>query len=148
MPYACTFELLNQIEVLKWSVFFHWLENQIEIICPFFCLFFLSSLLVMQLLISGVLCGYEWHAAYLGLLCSFIACTSLLLFLCWVVVPQGLWTTWILLFTVNYTPRFILTWSRGWSLMMGLTKGKGAKNRKYNWEWVNSERCKRGWFLL
>lgn len=33
---------------------------------------------------------------------------------------------------VKYTTRFILMGSKGWSLMMDLTKGKGAKNRKYN----------------
>lgn len=33
---------------------------------------------------------------------------------------------------VKYTTRFILMGSKGWSLMMDLTKGKGPKNRKYN----------------
>lgn len=33
---------------------------------------------------------------------------------------------------LKYTTRFILMGSEGWNLMMDLTKGKGAKNRKYN----------------
>lgn len=129
----------------NWSVemvfFFHWLGNQIEIILLYFSLSFSPPFLSCWFLVS---CVTMSNMVHIYLLCSLIACTSVHFPSSRVVVPQGLWTTWLLLFSVNYTPRFILTWSRGWSLLMSLTKGTGAKNRKYNWKWVNSKTLEKG----